>query len=762
VLIYDLNTGCEKRFDQVNDYKFSANSKNLLLEVNDIDKKSALRWITLPGGELHTIWSAGRPGEKPSNFTFDPTGEQLVFLTEEHDVNHKTFELWYADSRKKKAIMLVNNKTSGILPGMTLSNQTPVFTNDGRHIFLNLQASDRPKAKPNAVPVDVWSYRDHDLQSVQLNYARRDAVYSAVIDTDNRQLRILSSDGEYVEGHTNDFALIVREGLNEVFEANWNLPSQLSYYLVSLKDASRKLLKTNVSSYNNSLRLSPQGKWIIYYNSEQQNYNSYEPATGITRNITKQCHANWTNNDDEHPEPGLGWMKWIGNDEAVLISDGYDLWQIDPAGQESPVNLTNGYGLKNQIRFNTAESIYLLPADALRQGAKLLLNATNSINKDWGFFIKVIGKPGDPELLSMGPFTYGHWSGHENTIYSPPLKAGGRHVWLVERSGAADANNYFITTNFRSFKRITDVQPQKSWNWVTTELVHWKTPDGTVCDGILYKPENFNPGKKYPLLFNYYERRSDELNLYIQPGASGDNINIPSFVSRGYLVFVPDIHYKIGDPGRSASDAVVSAANYLVKMPWVDAAHMGIQGHSFGGYETNYIVTHSNIFAAACSASGLADLVSFYCSDERGGFEMYSAERNQLRMGATPWQTPDNYVNNSPIFKADKVSTPVLLMANKGDDVVYFAQGLEFFMALRRLGKKVWMLQYDDGGHEVYGRSADDYSKRMMQFFDYYLKGAPAPKWMIEGITARRKEIDDGLALEPADKNPGPGLEVNQ
>jgi len=188
---------------------------------------------------------------------------------------------------------------------------------------------------------------------------------------------------------------------------------------------------------------------------------------------------------------------------------------------------------------------------------------------------------------------------------------------------------------------------------------------------------------------------------------------------------------------------------------------MGLQGHSFGGYETNYLITHSCLFAAACETAGVSDLISEYGSDARGTYPMYHAELSQGRIGATPWQRADLYINNSPIFNADKVTTPLLMMHNKGDDVVPFSQGMEFFMALRRLGKRVWLLQYDGSGHVINGnKSALDFTIRVTQFFAHYLKDDPAPTWMTKGIPAALKGIDTGLEPDTEIKKPGPGLNL--
>ncbi len=229
-------------------------------------------------------------------------------------------------------------------------------------------------------------------------------------------------------------------------------------------------------------------------------------------------------------------------------------------------------------------------------------------------------------------------------------------------------------------------------------------------------------------------------------------MNIPWFVSRGYLVFTPDVHYVLGKTGKSAYNSVVSAASYLCQFPWVDATRLGINGHSFGGFETNYIATHTNIFAAVSTAAGPSNLISFY-----GGFyELRNVESSshmfcessQMRMGASLWQRPDLYIENSPIFYVDKISSPVLIMHNKYDGAVSWMQSVEFFNALRRVGQTAWMLQYDDGEHGVSGRDAIDYTKRLTQFFDHYLKSNPPPAWMTQGRPANLKGVDDRFELD--------------
>jgi dipeptidyl aminopeptidase/acylaminoacyl peptidase len=313
---------------------------------------------------------------------------------------------------------------------------------------------------------------------------------------------------------------------------------------------------------------------------------------------------------------------------------------------------------------------------------------------------------------------------------------------------ATEYPNLVVTGDFKTFTPITAFEPQQNYTWLTSELVRWKTFAGHEGAGIIYKPEDFDPKKKYPIIFFYYEQMSDGLNYYPFPALCGGSINIAWFVSRGYLVFCPDIHYVPGDVGAGIYDEVVSAAQMMAGKPWVDAKRMGIQGHSFSGYETNYLVTRTGLFAAAASSAGASDLISM---SGGAGFASCSAqsfvEFGQFRMAVPFWKNQEAYIRNSPVFQVKKIVTPLLILQNKNDGAIPWGQGVELFTALRRLRKPVWMLQYDGQGHVLNGKSALDYTIRLTQYFDHYLRGLPEPKWMSVGIPARWKGIDDGLEI---------------
>ena len=767
LVVYNLQNSHERHFSSVMTYKVSPKGKGLLLEIAKDDQHIKLQYADLSGNNVTTIWPGVGQEAKPGNYVFDKEGNQLVFSLENKKDDQSIYQLWYYKIGMDTAVMLANNQTPGLENGFDIADGVPTFSDDSKRIFFSIHQIAQQKPKNDTVNMDVWSYTDTMLQPLQLAQRNYSPGFTVLLNLGENRMTRIEQRNESIFASSNDYLLIRRELSNNSseVESTWNRAAQFSFYLVATKDGSRKLLKDHIDNPNGGLGLSPDGKWIIYYDFKQKTFFSYETSTGVIRNITRGCPTIWTSEENNYPQPSLTWVPWINTwlaeDKAVLIYDNYDIWEVDPSCKIPPINLTNGYGRIHNIKFQLVDKGEKLENLSQEKTADLLLFAFNKSNKNSGYYIAKLHISKNPTLCGMGAYVYGFWDGG-NPLDPTPLKAKNSSLYLIVRMSAVDAPNYFVTNDFKKYTVLSSVQPQKPYNWLTATLVHWKTFDGSTAAGILYKPENFNPNNKYPLIFDYYERRSDELNLFITPRAPIARINIPWFVSHGYLVFVPDIrHDKISEPGPAAYDAVVSAAKYLSKFSWVDAKRMGIQGHSFGGYETNYLVTHTNIFAAACSASSFCDLISWYGSAARA-YPMYWAESQQGRIGATLWQRPDLYIKNSPIFKVNQVTTPLLMMNNQDDNVVPFSQGVEFFSALRRLGKKVWMLQYDGSRHSVLSDiQADDYNIRMTQFFDYYLKGAPAPKWMIKGVPADRKGIDNGLALEPKGIRPGPGLTGN-
>ncbi|MDE6218223.1 MAG: prolyl oligopeptidase family serine peptidase [Muribaculaceae bacterium] len=309
------------------------------------------------------------------------------------------------------------------------------------------------------------------------------------------------------------------------------------------------------------------------------------------------------------------------------------------------------------------------------------------------------------------------------------------------------------STDFSKARQLTDANPQqKDYNWGTAQLVKWYTYSGKEAEGVLYLPEDFDSSKSYPMLSVFYELAADDLYTHYTMEPSWSWVNYPFYVSRGYVLFVPDIRYTAGVPGEGAYDYVCSGVEEMCRRyPNIDKNRLGIDGQSWGGYQTAYLVTRTNMFACAGSGAPVANMTSAFGGIRWGTGDSRQAqyEMGQSRIGRNLWEAPELYIANSPVFHADRVNTPLLIMHNDDDGAVPWYQGIELFMALRRLQKPVWMLQYNGEAHNIRERrNRKDITKRLQQFFDHYLKGDPMPKWMKEGIPSTRKGQEFGFELE--------------
>jgi dipeptidyl aminopeptidase/acylaminoacyl peptidase len=302
---------------------------------------------------------------------------------------------------------------------------------------------------------------------------------------------------------------------------------------------------------------------------------------------------------------------------------------------------------------------------------------------------------------------------------------------------------WITNPDFRELKRMSNGDAQRTpFAWGTSELVSFKNTDGVPLKGLLLKPENLDSKKKYPMIVYIYERLTQGLHSFRNPGP-GTSINPTFYVSNGYLVFMPDIVYNVGYPGPSALKCVPPAIQAVVDKGYVDENAIGIQGHSWGGYQIAYMVTQTNRFKAAAPGALVSNMTSAYSGIRWGTglARQFQYERGQSRIGGSLWDYPLRFLDNSPLFRADRVQTPLLMIANDEDDAVPWQQGIEFYLALRHLDKEVYMFSYNGEKHGLRRRiNQKDYTRRLQEFFDHFLKGAPAPEWMEKGIPYLQKE----------------------
>lgn len=745
-----LSDGKEKTFKLVSDYLFDKKGTRLVLKTTKAAKDSnSIAFVLLYNLQSEKTDTIMRNLNDGKNFSFDEEGTQLAFAAERDSSTkalQKFYKLWYYTNGQDSAKLVAEKNTVGMQIGFTISENAAVrFSKDGRKIFFGTApitpAKDTTLVDFELARLDVWHYNDDYLQPMQLKNLSNELKRSYMAVIKPGEDKIVQLGNEDVENTTMvdegnaDWVLGTTNKGNRV-AMQWEGRTRTTAWAISTVDGSRRLIKANAVNF---FAASPAGKYVYWYEPDTKNYFTWNTATGATKNISakiKEPLYDVENDVPDYPGPA-GVTGWTANDRHLLINDIYDIWQTDPDGIEQPQNITNGFGKNTKTEFN------YISLDKEKRfievNETIILRALNKLSKYGSLYSKKVNEVADPKFFSGGPYSF-----------SSVLKAKNANTFLVQRGNVSESE-LFAGDDLGALNKLTDIAAQqKDYIWLTSELVRWKMFDGKMSEGLLFKPEDFDPKKKYPVIFYFYERNADGLYAYRGPAPSASTVNIAYFVSNGYLVFDPNIYYKDGEPGNSAYNSVVSAAKYLSKMPWVDSTRMALQGQSWGGYQIAYLVTKTNMFKAAWAGAPVSNMTSAY-GGIRWGTGMnrqFQYEKSQSRIGATLWQRPDLYLKNSPLFAADKVTTPLVMMHNDADGAVPWYQGIEFFTALRRLNKKVWLLQYNGEDHNLVERkNRKDLSIRLGQFFDYYLKDAKPAKWIKDGLPATEKGKDWGLGL---------------
>ncbi len=620
----------------------------------------------------------------------------------------------------------------GMKQGWSLTGNALNFSQDGTKLYVST-APPRPPAATTPVvddiQLDIWHWKDAQTQPMQklpqaLNSARNPS-YGAVLLLDTKQFRQLSDDTISVgQPGTGDWA-VASDDRKYKHMTGYASPVPRDYSLVNIRTGETKSLLT-ASGYG--LALSPNGKYLFGF--DNKDWFTISVPGGQRVNLTAKLKEKFF--DEEHDTPdeprSYGGGQWTPDGKFVLVSDRFDIWKLAADGS-SAENLTK-IGRAGNIRFSILRPRNpedVTPDRTIDLTKPLLLGAVNLVTRDTGFYRLEPGSA--PKMLLMGARNYGS-----------PVKAKDADVYLMTVQTFSQYPDYYVTTpDFHELKRVTDINPHtKNYNWGRAELIHYTSTDGDKLSGILIKPENFDPSKKYPMVVYIYERLSQNLHQFRVPTVNAGQVINPTFyASNGYLVLMPDIAYKVGTPGQSAMRCILPAIQAVADKGFVDEKAIGINGQSWGGYQIAYMVTQTNRFKAAVAGAPVSNMTSAYSGIRWGSGlpRQFQYEKTQSRIGATLWEAPMKYLENSPVFMADRVQTPLLMIHNDQDGAVPWYQGIEYFLALRRLGKEAYLLNYNGEDHNLTRRAtARDFSVRMFQFFEHHLRGKPAPEWMDKGV----------------------------
>lgn len=679
-----------------------------------------------------------------TQLAIDKTGQQLAYLSAKDSTEKDSlkYELFYLKDLVQK--QLTDTLGKNLRKNWKLSAaQKPHFSKTGKRLFFYSRPVrdldvDTTLLDEEIPQVDVWSYTDKLIQPEQKARLEelQNKAYLSFFDTSTGEIMQLHDEElEYIDlGHSGEQRYVLGYTSTPYsVERSWEYPWLRDYYIVDT-ETGKKTLAIEEQALNPDL--SPNGDVAVYYNMQDQNWWMLDLSTNTKRNLTQSLQVNFF--DEENDVPAMPWPYGFGGfteDGKVLLYDQFDIWSAPLDKVRNPVNITRD-GRKTETVYRTLRLDPEHPNVATTYNKGLLITAFDEKDKS-------------EALYSLNPK-----NGKKQTL----IEDAAHHLSNFELA-ENDNNLLFAKETFQQFPdvhlltgpkaeavKVTNANPQQQdFKWGTVEMISWKAYDGTPLDGLLYKPENFDPNKKYPLITYFYEKKSDDLNRYHVPQPSASIVNMSYLVSNEYVVFVPDIVYKEGKPGESAYNAIVSGVEAVEELGFIDSENMAIQGQSWGGYQVAHLVTVTDKFKAAMAGAPVSNMTSAYGGIrwQSGLSRAFQYEKTQSRIGKNLWEGFDLYIENSPLFGIPNIETPLLIMHNDADGAVPYYQGIEMFMGMRRLSKPVWLLVYNDEAHNLKKtKNRFDLSIRMMQFFDHYLKDAPAPEWMTQGVPAVMKGKD--------------------
>ncbi len=773
LIVKNLVSGTVDSLKNISEYVFDKQGVQLLLELT-AGKKEKLKSAVINknlAANTNDILLTNFADAK--GFVFNESGEQLAFFATGD--TSKTEQKEYTLHRSAKNIFYKTiDKTAAAFPAgwRVNENSNIMISDDGAAVYFGLNpilpAKDTALPEFERVSVDVWNYKDEQLQTVQLKNqdAELKRSYWALWQDKSPLIMALGNktfNQVYVtqEGKSATPIVYLTSDEGKRVEQQWQ---GFTYKDVYVMQPAISQTKTKIATaFKGNLYPSYSGNYLLTYDEVKRSYRAYDAATQTWKAVAKDiAFPLWDEENDvpEDPNP-YGIAKWMmGKDgkEYVLLYDKYDVWKVDPRGEKPSVNITNGRSAKIQSRYvtldrdekqliegqdlcfrayyeNTKHSIYAYWKQGIK--ANLFLIAVNGIH-----LVGSLQKAKDASIFTFSA---------ENYTASPNIFACSESNDLAPENSPKNEIPGWKIASLNNIK-LSNLNPQQAnYNWGTAELFKWKAYGGKLTEGVLYKPEDFNPNKKYPMIVYFYERSNQTLHNYLAPAPTPSRLNIPFFVSRGYIVFVPDIWYKKGYPGQGAYDYILSGTRAVCKQGFVDSTKIGLQGQSWGGYQIAHLITRTKLYAAAWAGAPVVNMFSAYGGIrwESGLNRQFQYEKSQSRIGATPWERRDLYVENSPFFHLPKVTTPLVIMANDADGAVPWYQGIEMFTAMRRLNKPVWMLNYNSEAHNlVERRNRKDIQIREQQFFDWLLKGEKPAIWLTEGVPAVMKGRDWGLKNE--------------
>ena len=747
LVMRDLSSAKEKTFSNISQYLIHPKAMGVVMyQVKTKQKESQILLATIADTNTKILT---KQVYTATNFIWDEEGKQLAYLVEKDSADkalQKNYYLAYYTPSLETAISIFDKSNKTIPTNYTIGGDRKMkFSKSGNKLEFGVQPilpiKDTSLPDFDRVSVDIWHYNDPIIQPAQLKALESTLKSTELVflNTQNKNTIYLGKikDRDLMTTAEGDGAIVYATiDSSYLLASQWQGFSLKDIYAIATNDGQRKLIQKEWKG--NLMSASYDGNALLYYDEPQKKYFAYNATTGKTIQIAKDIKTSLFDEENDLPDDpnAYGIAKWMDNNQEVLMYDRYDIWLVDVNGIKASKKLTNGRMNKIISRFIETDA----ERKTLAKNAILLIKGYSEVDKS--------------ELIS----TLNLADGAFNLINQVPMHfttiVGASHsndIAVMQEDEVKSPNLYLYTlaaTKQNPTSIATINTQQANYNWMSSQIVKWKAYTGKMAEGVLYLPENFDAKKKYPMIVYFYERSNQTLHNYLAPAPTPSRLNIPFFASRGYIVFVPDIWYTRGYPGQSAYDYILSGTRAMIQKGFVDSTKVGLQGQSWGGYQIAYLITKTNLYAAAWAGAPVVNMTSAYSGIRWGPgiSRQFQYEKSQTRLGASLWERPDLYIKNSPLFSLPNIKTPLVIMSNDADDAVPWYQGIEMYSDMKRLNKKVWLLVYNNEAHNLVERkNRKDIQIREQQFFDTYLKGAPMPEWLSKGVPAVLKGRTWGL-----------------
>jgi dipeptidyl aminopeptidase/acylaminoacyl peptidase len=668
--------------------------------------------------------------ESYKDFAWQKEGKSLAFIghTKDHFKNSLLYYIVDKENlyRLTPSELITFPKDSYIADG---NNYDLVVSDDLQSVFFNYNIKNtKAESKLNS-NVEIWNANDKwvYLQEQLIGQIEKSVKIALWMPLSNSAIPVTTPElPKMILSGDQKNAFLSNP---KAYEPQFEIEGPRDFYIMNLGTFERKLFLKKQSPLSEYIMPSPNGKYVAYY--KENNWWVYNIEKGTHTNITQKIKIKFK---EDHPllvsEFVWGTPGWSTEDKELLLYDQYDIWAVAADGSFSR-KLTHGRERKIKYRI----------ADFLNKPLKLVYDspASDSFNINKELILRAEGEDG-----KTGWFIWYPYSGEKQIIYevayTDQLYSDAKKQNFFYRKQRFDLSPQLIVKNHKKeAKAVFQSNPHQSrYHWGRSEIINYQNSRGENLKGVLQYPANYNKQKKYPMIVHIYEQQSRLVYHYNNPSLNNaDGFNATVFTLEGYFVLLPDIRYQYGNPGLSALDCVTAATIKVIDKAIIDTDKIGLIGHSFGGYEAAFIITQTNLFKTAIAGSSITDLTSFFLTvnQNTGKPDMWRFQNQQWWMGKTPFEAPEVFHNNSPVHNAQTVNIPLLLWSGKADKQIDVRQSLEYYLAMRRLGKKNILLLYPNEGHVFTDKENQiDLSLRLQQWFDYYLKEGTSAQWISVGV----------------------------